>query len=269
MFTEPAPTPYDLNWTMFGIHVRVHPFFWLMCLLMSSTGGELNLTHLAIWIGCVFVSILIHELGHVWMGQVFGSRGHIVLHSFGGLAIGSANLRRRWQRIAVSAAGPAAGFIFLGLLLALLWAVNPDAFPIYIRSTARMLGIPVDGFPRAQVLPNPVLAIAVFDLIFINLMWGTLNLLPVWPLDGGQITRELCEGVSEDRGFTTAMGISMMTAGVLALHCFVVASGREFLPIPIGGLYAGILFTVLAVQSFLAMQQAYQRRRWTEQHWDD
>ena len=269
MFTEPALTPYDLRWTMFGIPVRVHPFFWLISLLMGSGGGDLNLTHLAIWIACVFVSILIHELGHVWMGQVFGSHGHIVLYSLGGLAIGSANLHRSWQRIAVSAAGPGAGFVFLALVLAMLWIVNPETFPAFVYAPALMFGIPIDWLPVLQARPNHLLQIAVFYLIFINLIWGLVNLLPIWPLDGGHISREVCEGISEARGLTTSLGISMVTAGVLALHCFVVAAGREFLPLPFGGFYAGFFFAVMAVQSFLAMQQAYQKRNWMDQHWDD
>ena len=67
--------------------------------------------YLVLWIICVFVSILIHEMGHVLMGRLFGAEGHIVLYSFGGLAIGSKRLADRWQRIAVSFAGPLAQFI--------------------------------------------------------------------------------------------------------------------------------------------------------------
>ena len=67
---------------------------------------ERGFEYLLIWIGCVFGSILIHEMGHVFMGQVFGAQGTIVLYSLGGLAIGSSNLPSRWQRIAVSFAGP-------------------------------------------------------------------------------------------------------------------------------------------------------------------
>ncbi len=268
MFNEPARTPYDLNWVMFGIRVRVHPFFWLMSIIMGASGG-FNFTNLAIWVGCVFVSILIHELGHIWMGQFFGSHGHIVLYSFGGLAIGSVNLHRRWQRIAVSAAGPGAGFVFLGLVMAVLWAVNPETFPAYVAAPAHLLGIPVEWLPFPRAQPNFLLFTAIFYLVFINIIWGLVNLLPIWPLDGGQITKDVCEGISAERGLTTALGISMITAGILALHSFVVASGRTFLPLPFGSLYSGIFFAVMSVQSFLLMQQEYQRRNWSEQHWDD
>src|SRR4051812_37327197 len=65
MLLEPQTTEWDLRWMMFGIPVRVHPFFWLVCLLMGQSALELGVLYLLAWIGCVFVSILVHELGHV------------------------------------------------------------------------------------------------------------------------------------------------------------------------------------------------------------
>src|SRR5262245_44712779 len=102
---------------MFGIHVRVHPFFWLIaCLLGADYLERLGPVYLLLWVACMFVSILVHELGHVVMGRAFGARGHIVLYSFGGLAIGSSDLPRRWQRVAVLFAGPFAGFLLFGMV---------------------------------------------------------------------------------------------------------------------------------------------------------
>ena len=103
----PQPTPLDLYWRMFGTDVRVHPFFWVMAVLLgwhwfdSFNDPRLGILFLALWVLCVFVSILLHEFGHVLMGRVFGSNGHILLYSFGGLAIGSNNLRQRTHRILV------------------------------------------------------------------------------------------------------------------------------------------------------------------------
>src|SRR6185436_3070814 len=102
------------------IGVRVSPWFWVITAAMGWGGGperdrEFFVQRLIIWIVCVFVSILVHELGHVLAGRLFGSEGHIVLYGMGGLAIGSSALERRWQRIVVYAAGPAAGFLLLGL----------------------------------------------------------------------------------------------------------------------------------------------------------
>jgi hypothetical protein len=94
---------------MFGIPIRVHPMFWLMSVILGYSTIQDGFEYLIIWVACVFVSILIHELGHVIMGRFFGADGHIVLYSFGGLAIGSNSLSSRGQRIAVSFAGRGSG----------------------------------------------------------------------------------------------------------------------------------------------------------------
>ncbi|MFO0843119.1 MAG: hypothetical protein U0797_12115 [Gemmataceae bacterium] len=146
------------------------PFFWVMSVILGwnlttnpvlSDNGMLDL---AVWVLACFVSILLHEFGHIWMGQVFGSHG-IVLHSMGlRLAVGSNRLSRGWQRVLVSAAGP-------GIEL-LLWAA--------------LFGLLYAGY-RPE--PGTPLSLLVWILLTINLYYGALlNLLPIWPLDGGQIT---------------------------------------------------------------------------------
>src|SRR5437879_6589053 len=118
LLLEPGHTPYDLHFVVFGIPVRVHPMFWLVAAIMGfhNLNRENGLTLIAVWMACMFVSILIHEMGHVIVGQLCGSHGHIVLYAFGGLAIGSNQLADRWQRIAVCFAGPLAQFLLLGLV---------------------------------------------------------------------------------------------------------------------------------------------------------
>ena len=62
MFGNVTPTPFDLNFSLFGIPVRIHPFFWLVAIL---TGWNPYLPKLiVIWVACFFVSILVHEMGH-------------------------------------------------------------------------------------------------------------------------------------------------------------------------------------------------------------
>src|SRR5438105_12992959 len=108
MFFEPSRTQFDLNFSLFGIHVRVHPAFWIVALVFGSSALNDGLVFLLVWVACLFVSILIHEMGHVLAGMCFGSRGNIVLYSFGGLAVGSSELESRWQRVVVFLAGPGA-----------------------------------------------------------------------------------------------------------------------------------------------------------------
>src|SRR5437016_2491445 len=66
------------------------------------------------------------------------------------------------------------------------------------------LGLDDDRWPAALVRafsrpPGP-LGHAVRYLLWINLFWGLLNLLPVWPLDGGQISGEVASALSPRHG---------------------------------------------------------------------
>ena len=172
---EPNETRYDLRWRMFGTPVRVHPMFWLMSLILGYDGLiRAGVGYLLAWVACVFVSVLLHEFGHVWMGRLFGSTGYIVLYSFGGLAIGSNHLQRRGQRILVSFAGPAIQLV----LLAAIWFSKEWLLRV----------VPLEWKPAG---------VRIWLMLFqINLLWPVLNLLPIWPLDGGQIAREVCQGIT-------------------------------------------------------------------------
>jgi stage IV sporulation protein FB len=246
VFFEPGRTPYDLNFRLFGVDVRVHPWFWLMSALLGWGAIRQGMAYLLLWIACVFISILIHEFGHIVMGWIFGSRGHIVLYGMGGLAVGSLEIRNRWGRMAVAFAGPAAGLLLwiLVVILALALNINENSPPLLER--------------------------ALTDLFVINLFWSLLNLLPIWPLDGGRISREFLEWLMPDRGASIAFGISLVIAGLLTANVLSVRFRQQPLPffeyIPYVGnmssLYNAFLFGMLAFMSFQMLQLESHRRPW-------
>jgi Zn-dependent protease len=249
MLLEPGQTSYDLHFRIFGIPVRVHPMFWLFSAIL---GWDLTiregLEYVLLWVACTFVSILVHELGHVFMGMAFGNRGHIVLYSFGGLAVGSNREPYRWQRIAVSVAGPAAGLCLFGVI----WLVDTHGLP--------------EWDPLGQMR---FLRWAVFMLYFMNLFWNLLNLVPIWPLDGGQISREVCTGLAPRGGWRLCLGISFLLAALLAIHCIMDRYERPLFPfLPIGGMFAALFFALLALESFQLLQQAQAEQRWRDDRWD-
>ena len=271
---EPQETAYDLRWQMFGIPVRVHPMFWLVTLIMGGNALQQGVAYLLIWVACVFVSILVHELGHVVMGRIFGAEGRIILYGFGGLAVGSNQLRHRMERIAVSFAGPLAGSLFLGLVFLALYARDPVLFPAYVAVAKAEFGTPLPQGAEIRQLLGELFQLhrmelsVVSDLIFINLLWGIVNLLPVWPLDGGQICRDALGGITPGREITLSLGISLVTAGILAIHSLMVVYDRPLLPLPFGSKYSAFLFGMLAFQSYQLLQQASAERRWQDEHWD-
>jgi len=261
MFFEPKRTPYDVQFRLFDIPVRVHPMFWLVAAILGWNAQSLGFPYLLTWIGCMFVSILVHELGHVFVGRYFGSQGHIVLYAMGGLAINSNNLHRNWQRIAVCFAGPGAGFLLLAGLLAFLFAADRERFDAAVALVQSFLGIG-SGIRLGRTLWDA----AILFLVQINLLWGLLNLLPIWPLDGGQISRDVCGAIFPGRGLRISLGISFVVAGLLAVHCLMDHYGRPLIPnFQFGSMPMALFFGLFAVQSFLLMQQAQRSYR----PWDD
>jgi stage IV sporulation protein FB len=251
LLSESPPTPLDLRFRLFGVPVRVHPLFWLMSAILGwnlvnhpviSDNGMLEL---AVWILACFVSILLHEFGHVWMGQVFGAQSHILLQGMGGLAIGANNLRSGWQRVLVLAAGPGIQLLLWGALWGALWAgYRPE--------------------------PRTPMALLVYILLTINLFWPLLNLLPIWPLDGGQITREVCAGLSPRNGSLTAFWISLVISATLAINALMGEKGEPFIPYsrPFTGMWLAIFFALFAVGSW-QMIQVEQQSRYRSSYDDD
>src|SRR5262249_2771152 len=154
--------------------IRIHPMFWLMALILGQGSLRLGVSHLLMWVACVFISILVHEMGHVVVARVFGVDGEIVLYGFGGLAIPAAQMRSRWQHVSVCLAGPLAGFLFLGLVIACLPLVAPDTWAFLKSRTQLALGQPAE---EVVLLPQEIPKIMIFFyLASINLIWGLINL---------------------------------------------------------------------------------------------
>lgn len=259
---EPNQTPYDLRFQLFGIPVRVHPMFWLMSAILGWSAIDVGgIPFVLIWIACVFVSILIHEFGHVLMGMVFGARGRIVLYTFGGLAAQSNTLSTWWKRVLVCLAGPVAGFLFLGLVILLVRIALPDEFFVYMNLIkGRYLGIDFidpNYLPEvARVVRSPTMRDeTLLNLFWINLFWGLVNLLPVWPLDGGQVSRDVCVRFVPDHGYRMSLGISFLLAAVLAINGLVKHFGHKGIPYLPGGIWIAIIFGLMAFQSFQLLQQ--------------
>lgn len=218
---EPGRTAWDLKWKMLGVPVRVHPLFWLISLALSYN-QEIRFPAVLLVMACMFVSIMVHEFGHALSHRHYGSRDmYVVLYHMGGLCI-SSGTPRHWPRIMSLLWGPGAGFL-LGI-------------PAYIAG-AIVFG---PKFPIASVsIQNDTqyYLIYMFDaLVWINLVWGCVNLLPVFPLDGGQICREWIHWKRPSRGDRYAFTISFYMAIVVAVVSLVLflysgsRDGRNLLP---------------------------------------
>lgn len=248
---EPQRTAWDLHFRVFGIPTRIHPAFWLVAFILGFNGsnGGKNPLPVLIFIGVLFVSILIHELGHALLMRRYGFSPRIVLYHMGGLAIPDEGFsmgfeRRRtrrdtWSSILTLFAGPGAGFLFAAVVIVMIFVgggkfwVNPSLLP----------QIPF-GFTPGPNWPDAVRYL-VRDLLFVNIFWGLVNLIPVFPLDGGQIAREVLTYRDKYNGLTQTLQLSIGVGIVVAAFFWVV----------LGQQYAAIMFALLAVNSYLMLQQ--------------
>jgi Zn-dependent protease len=204
---EPAATPADLHFRVFGFPIRVHPFFWIVALLLGMGGREADPLISLIWVAVVFVSILVHELGHAVLQRYYGGHPWVTLYGFGGLASCDDCDRSPWAQILISLAGPFAGFFLAGFVVSILIALQ--RFVRVELSWMPVVWIPFESWP---------LEVAVRILLFVNIAWGLLNLLPIYPLDGGRIARELFTLGNPRAGIIHSLQLSAGAAVLVAVY---------------------------------------------------
>jgi len=238
-----STTPYDLRFRLLDIPVRVHPSFWFVAALLGWNDDNLGLV--ALWIVCMLVSIVVHEYGHGLTTKYFRGSPSILLYAMGGLCQ-SEGQRTKPQRLAVILAGPGAGFLLLIVTLAaatLLLGITPSE---HVAIILGVFGFQVDPMTMASGLQKfqSLYAFYVyFFLVQINLLWTIFNLLPIWPLDGGQAAQTVLDMADPRNGARRAHILSLVTAGVLAV--MVASWSRNFFLVLFLGYFAFINFQIL------------------------
>lgn len=139
-------------------------YFLLLAYIAYSSGVQRGL----LWASAITISLLVHEFGHALVARRFRLAPEISLEMFGGLTHHQRAARDRDDALVI-AAGPAAGIAFGVVVLAVF---------LFLRATS------------TEVLrEQPLLQVILTDLLYINFFWSFVNLLPLWPLDGGQLFR--------------------------------------------------------------------------------
>jgi len=243
------------EWTfsLFGVPVRVKFWFWIAVLLL---GGEQEPISMVTWIAVCFGSILLHEFGHVYAFRLFGEAAEVVLYGWGGMTIPRRGCQSHLARLVVALAGPAAGFCLAGLTM--IAAVLSGArihfgFHLFLPTLAAWPAM----VHESSLPPSFHWYTLLNDLLFVNFYWGIVNLLPVFPLDGGHASRALFEQHDPYSGRRKSLILSAVVAALMAL-----------LGIPEGSLYMIVLFGVLAVSSLQSLEserhRPYPTRRMNE-----
>jgi membrane-associated protease RseP (regulator of RpoE activity) len=250
-----STTPYDLRFRLLDVPVRVHPFFWLTAALLGWEEG--NLPRVIMWIACVFVSILVHEFGHGLMAKYFHGSPSVVLYALGGLCY-SQGERTPGQRLGVLFGGPGAGFLLCALVMliaSLLYGITPGEHAEVLLWLSHLTSNRPSAFGHIPSL-TPLLIYAF--MVQINFFWGLINLLPVWPLDGGQATQVVLTMFDRRHGARRGHIVSLLMAGLIA----VFAASRE-------DYFLALMFGILAFMNYQSLQSLHQASSFGLDHDDD
>ncbi len=189
------------SFRVFGIPVKVNASFLLVAALLGLSGGRVSLV--LTWVGVVFVSILVHELGHALTARSFGATVAIELNGIGGLTkwSGTEEQLGPGRRAAIAAAGSAVGVIFG----ALIWVFEQTTGPY-----------------------GGELGFTISTLVWVNVFWGLLNWLPIRPLDGGHLLVSLLQKLAPTRVVVISNVIFLVSSAAalavsLLLHLYFVA----------------------------------------------
>jgi Zn-dependent protease len=160
----------------FGIDVRAHASLILLV-------GIWVLTQLAAWqmiatlVTLLFLAVLLHEFGHCFAARALGgSADRIIMWPLGGLAEASPPHRPLPSFLTV-AAGPATNLVLALLCMGTLWAMG------------KMPGEWVSTVMSAGEWHSVSAYVTLFGAINVSLM--LFNLLPIYPLDGGQMLQSI------------------------------------------------------------------------------
>jgi Zn-dependent protease/tetratricopeptide (TPR) repeat protein len=216
-----------MKFRLFGIDVEVQWMFWLTSGFFAYDYIKHGHIDFAVtWIMVVFLSVLIHELGHGLAVRRHGIEPVIALHGMGGTTSWSSRAPlSRPAHVVISLAGPFAGFA-IGLPLLFVFGGAVGMFGHYFAAAPSV----------AWRLP-PLVDKAIEQMIWVNLGWGAVNLLPVLPFDGGHVLEQTL-GPSRARMTAAISGLVGASIAVLAM----LQDPQE--------IWIAMLFGMAAMQSF-------------------
>jgi len=157
----------------------------------------------------LFVSVVLHELGHSVVARLYGvDVSRITLWFLGGMAHITDMPKRKGGEAVVGIAGPIVSYLLAGVFYAL--------------STA----LPSPGEGASVVVAG--WSFVVIYLAVVNFVLATFNLLPALPLDGGRILRSLLAiRLSQVDATRISVGVSRVIA--LGLGLFGIMGGGIFM----------------------------------------
>lgn len=209
-----------------GIDVFLHWSWFLVAVyeINSRKGMYSSVAWNVLEYLALFLIVTLHEFGHALAcRQVGGTADHIVLWPLGGVAYVNPPQRPG----------------------ATLWSIAAGPL-VNVALIAVLYGLGVGGHAAGlwQVMPN--LHELLRSIWAINFWLLIFNILPIYPLDGGQILRSLL-------WFVMGRARSLMTAAIIGL---LGAAGFIILAMKAQDIWLGAIAVFVMINSWAGLQQA-------------
>jgi Zn-dependent protease len=213
-----------LRFRLGSISVVVHPAHFLFALALGLSAnrpsGVTTPEGVGVWVVLVFLSVLLHELGHAVAFRAFGYGSTVQLVLFGGVTTPMTDRPLTWGKDVISTlAGPAVG-VTLGIIC---------------------IGL----LPRAT---SPLAEYTLTVGMWTNLVWAGFNLLPILPMDGGRVSRALLGRVFGRYGVFAAYGLGVLVSAAVAYALYRVGWG---------GPVTFVFLLLFAAQNFQGLMAAW------------
>lgn len=197
-----------LGWGVAFTFCRPHP----LCVLLFAMAA--------------FICLLVHECGHAVAGSMIIKREvGVLLTWLGGTCCSDEEPKCSVrQGVGITLAGPLVGLLVaLGVFCVLLGCAQ--SLPAAAEMALQMLSgqIPAELLERC---PGLLLALGIY-ILQISVCWNVLNLLPIYPLDGGMIMHELMDNTHLAHSIslvcTCLLALLFIAVGVWALAVLMLA----------------------------------------------
>lgn len=210
-----------MSFSLFGFPITIEmSFLGVIAILGFASFGE-QVDIVVAFVVIAIVSVLIHEFGHAFAARSQGTHGPPMISLEGMAGLTRYRLQKnptRAQSVFISFAGPLAGIV-LGLVV----------LAVYLSDVIELTSFNQNLFNIA---------------FFTTFGWSAFNLLPIVPLDGGNIMSDLIPGSVPVRGRRAAIvsiAVAVVVGGLLWWQLQLV-----FAPIILGG---------MAFQNFQSLRQ--------------
>jgi Zn-dependent protease len=207
----------SLRFRVGSIPVQIELFFFLSVLILGIPESRYGSRWLLLWAAVAIVSVLAQELVHAFALLRLRRHPEVVLHSLGSLTVHTGVLTA-WQRIGVHLIGPVTMLAIVGIP-ARIW---------------------YESGPSSEFLFR-----FAYDLYWVNFWWAIVNIVPIWPLHGGQAFAGVTALRSGRINWPVVHWVSIVVAAGGGLYALVQTEDN---------LYVFLLGVILAVQNFLRLR---------------